>query len=192
MVYEYNSKIVNRSNDFNDKNNFVGYILPDGSIYECIEHNVYSVYSVFKMYLQLLEKEYDKKNEILDIETDDKLAQIVLNKLKNMSYDEIKAFISFDNGSYTASDLFVSFFGCHLITRLKKVILTSELNHYSFYNYLLHDFKIVTIPKILYNEKTKKYQFKEGLIRNDYLYDEIKKIKSEAKESQIELFHKNR
>lgn len=190
MVYKYNPNIVNMSNDFNDKKNFVGYILPDGSIFPCVEHNVSNVYSFFKLYLDLLDKDYDKRDEILNVETDNKLAKIVLYKLKTMSYDEVHAFNNKKNESLMGSDFFVSFFGCHLVTRLRKLIITSELNHQCFYNYLLHGFKIMTIPKVMFNQEKKEYQFVSGKDRNEYLYDEIDKIRSEIKDEEIELFHK--
>ena len=193
MVYEYNEEIENRSNNFADKKNFVGYILPDGTIYACKNHNVSNVDTFLKMYLVLLDKDYDKRNELLNIETSDKLAMVVLNRIKKMSYDEIHAFLEITkHNGFSISDLLVQFFGCHLVTRLKKEILTSETNHYCFYNYLLHNFQIVTIDKIIYNEEKKSYDFIKGNTRNDYLYDEIKEIKNVIKEDEISLFHKNR
>ena len=195
MIYEYNEKIVNRSNIFNNKNNFVGYILPDGNIYECKEHNVSGVYSAFIMFMDLVEKDFDKKNEILNnAKTSDKLAQLLFYKLKNMSLDEIKAYKRFkpDDYSMSISDIIVSFFGCHMVTRSKKQILTSELDHHCFYNYLLHDFTIETIPKIVYDSENKEYFAIEGKNRNDYLYDEINRIKKEISEEEIELFHKTK
>ena len=193
MIYEYNPKIVNRSDDFFDKRNFVGYILPDGKVFECVEHNVSNVCSFLKLYIDLLNSNYENKKEILNVETDNELAKIVLNKLNKMSYDEIHALLEFiNNNAIILSDLFVSYFGCHLVTRMKKEIITSELNHECFYNYLLHNFKIMTIPKIMYDEEKKEYHFIEGQSRNEYLYDEIKRIQNEVKENEIELFHKTR
>lgn len=193
MVYEYIEEIVNRSNNFCDEKNFVGYILPDGNIYACKNHNVSNVDTFLKMYLSLLDKDYDKKNELLNIETSNKLAMVVLKRLKNMSHDEIHALLEFTKDNvFSISDLLVGLFGCHLVTRLKKEILTSEANHYCFYNYLLHDFHIVTIDKIVYNSKKKKYDCIKENERNDYLYDEIKEIKNGVKENEISLFHKTK
>ncbi len=191
MIYEYNEEVVNRSNDFNDKRNFVGYILPDGSVFRCKDHNVSNVDSFLKMYLELLDANYDKKEELIDVETDNKLAKIILKYLKNATYEQIHALLEFTKKeNITIKDLLVSLFGCHLVTRLKKEILTSEINHQCFYNYLLHDFKIVIIDKLVYDDNTKKYHYIKAKERNDYLYDEIEKIRKEVNENELDLFHK--
>ena len=191
MIYEYDENIVNRSNDFYDKNKFVGYILPDGSIFKWVNHNVTDVYSFFRLYLALLNDSYEKKDEILDINTNNKLADVVLKKLKSLSYDEVHALYLLDKKDYlNASELFVCYFGCHLVTRLKKIIITSEINHRPFYNYLLHDFTICTAPRLLYDAESKSFKEVQGMDRNDYLYDEINEIKNTVKESEIKYFHK--
>ena len=191
MIYEYNDEVVNRSNDFFDIRNFVGYILPDGSIFKCQNHNISNIDTFLKMYLDLLDSNYEKKDELLNIETDNKLAKVVISYLKKMSYEEIHSFIDFTtNNTLSISDLLVSFFGCHLVTRLKKEILTSEPNHVCFYNYLLHDFKIETIGKLVYDSNSKTYKYITPIVRNDYLYDEIERLKNEIGENDISLFHK--
>lgn len=193
MIYNYDEGIVNRSNEFFDDKNFVGYILPDGSIYKCKDHNVINIETFLQMYLNILDYEYEKRDELFSVDTKDKLGKVVFNKLRQMSHDEIHALKEFiDGNNIILSDLLVNFFGCHLITRLKKEIVTSEINHQCFYNYLLHDFKIKTIDKIMYNEENKTYQYVKANPRNDYLYDEIDKLKKEVNEEEIELFHKIR
>ena len=193
MIYEYYEEIANRSNNFFDCNNFVGCILPNGKIYACKNHNVSNVATFLKMYLFLLDHEYENKDKILNEETNDELGLLVLNHLKRMSHDEVHAFLKLvNNNTFSISDLLVEYFGCHLVTRLKKEILTSEVNHQCFYNYLLHDFKIVTISKLVYDPKSKDYQTVKSNERNEYLYDDIKKIKNEVDEHDISLFHKTR
>ena len=193
MVYSYNEEIVNRSNAFFDEKNFVGYILPDGSIYKCVDHNVSNIETFFNMFLVILDEKYEEKDELLNIQTDDKLARIVLLKLKKMPHDEIAALRKFiDSNNIIISDLIVSLFGCHLITRLKKEIITSEIDHHIFYNYLLHDFKITTINKLKYDSEKKEYYYVKSNERNEYLYDEINKLKNEVSEDEIDLFYKSR
>ena len=193
MIYEYDKKIVNRSDTFFDKKNFVGYILPDGSIYQCIEHNIPNIETFLKMYLTLLDSDYEKKEEILNVFTTDKLGQLVINYLKRMSHNEIHALLKFiDESNIIISDLLVNYFGCHLVTRLKKEIITSEVNHQCFYNFLLHDFKIKTIDKIAYNDEKKEFCYIKAMPRNAQLYDEIDNLKKEISEENINLFHKSR
>ncbi len=192
MIYEYDEKVVNHSNNFFDSNKFVGYILPDGTIYPCKNHNITNVFTFLKMYLELLDVHYNRKNELLNSGTDDKLARVVLDKLKSMSHDEIRALLKFTKNEIILSDLLVCFFGCHLITRLRRNMITSEANHTSFYNYLLHDFKIDTFPRIVYDESSKEFRYVEAMDRNGYLYDEIDEIKKDVKEEDISLFHKTR
>ena len=55
-------------------------------------------------------------------------------------------------------ETFIMYLGYHSIERVKKTITTSELNIYeTFYNYLLNDFTIFKMPKMMYDEKEKKY-----------------------------------
>lgn len=89
------------------------------------------------------------------------------------------------------SDLLVSLFGCHLVTRLNKTILTSFHNHQRFYNYLLNGFHINTVDKIIYDEEKKAFIFQNSLHNNIELYQEIDKIREESLSSEIELFHKH-
>lgn len=191
MIYEYDEKIVNRSDEFNNKNNFVGYILPDGSIYESVNHNVSDVYSFFRLYLDILNESYDKKDELLNVDTSNKLANVILKRMKTMSYDEIHALCLFTKQTnFMMCDLLVSFFGCHQVTRKKMQIITSEIIHEPFYNYLLHGFTITTAPKLVFDEEKKEYKYLFGKDQNEYLYDEIKSIRDSVKEEEINLFHK--
>lgn len=53
-------------------------------------------------------------------------------------------------------ETFIMYLGYHSIERVKKTITTSELNIYeTFYNYLLNDFIIFKMPKMMYDEKEK-------------------------------------
>ncbi len=193
MVYNFEEKVVNKNdvNHFYDKNNFVGYILPDGSIYKCQNHNVSNVDTVLNMYLMLFKDHYSDKDKLLRIETDDKLLKLIVNYLKRASYDEIMALSRFiEENKLLISDLIVSLFGCHLVTRLNRTILTSECNHECFYNYLLNDFTIYNIDKMYYDSKNKVFKYAVSTNRNDYLYDEIENIKRNVDKKDIDLFYK--
>ena len=99
MVYEYNSKIVNQNkvDDFFNDKNFVGYILPDGTIFKCKDHNVSDANSFLWMYLMLLDEDYDNKEELLGTPTNNKLLKIIANRLRMMSHDEIHALYMYAN-----------------------------------------------------------------------------------------------
>ena len=190
MIYDYNSRVVNMHNDFLDEKNFVGYILPNGSIYECKNHNISNISTFLKMYLKLLDMDYNNRKEIFDVDTNDELGKVIIKRLKSLSHDEVHALLEFAESVIILSDILVGFFGCHMITRLNKTIITSKYNHRCFYNYLLHDFHIDIIPRIIYDVESKKYRYVNSKNRNDYLYDEIKSLKSEVRNSEIELFTK--
>lgn len=195
MIYNFEKEIVNKKDvmHFYDKNNFVGYILPDGSIYKCKNHNVSNVDTVLTMFLMILKDNYADKEKILSIETSDKLLQIIIRFLKKASNEKIVALLQFiKDNNLVVSDLIVSLFGCHLITRLDRTILTSETNHTLFFNYLLNDFTIHTIDKIIYDSVKKEYKYFKQNDRNDYLYDEVKYIKESVCNDDIALFYKTR
>ena len=195
MIYNFEKEIINRNDvhHFYDEKNFVGYILPDGSIYKCKNHNVSNADTALNMFLMILKDHYDDKDKLLSIETNDKLLKIIVNYLRKLSHEEINALIKFiDQNNLLISDLIVSLFGCHLVTRLDRTILTSESNHECFFNYLLNDFKIHTIDKILYDFETLEYKFVKPLDRNEYLYDEINIIKQNTNNKDISLFYRTR
>ncbi len=195
MVYEYNEKVINNDtvDNFYSKNNFVGYILPNGDIFQCKNHNIYDSKSFLFMYLMLLDNNFDERRELFNATTNNMLSKWILKSLTKMSHEEIHAMLVLVmNDKYTISDLLVGYFGCHLITRLEKEILTSEINYECFYNYLLNDYKITNIGKFIYDEKEKEFKHIYPKIRNEYLYDEIKSIKSDANEKEIALFYKRK
>ena len=195
MVYKFDKSVVNerRLEDFYDKNNFVGYILPDGSIYKCKEHNIANVDTVFRLFMHIIKDNYGDKDRILNIEVTDRLIKLIIDYYRKSSYDEIVALDKFiDEKKLFISDILVQLFGCHLVTRLDKTILTSEFDHRYFYNYLLNDFTIRTIDKIIYDPNTHECKYTAFLDRNEYLYDEINNLKKEIKNDEIELFYKTR
>ena len=195
MVYKYEKRIANQKNidNFYSKDNFVGYILPNGDVYQTLVHNVSNIDTVLTMYLDLLERSFNKKEEILNVNTSDPILKIVINYLKNIYYDEVialKKFIRANN--LFIRDLIVQLFGCHLVTRLNKTIITSKIDHSPFFNYLLNDFHITTIDKIVYDDEKKEYVFHHGIERNEYLYDEINGIKNNIRDNEVELFYKGK
>ena len=192
MVYEFNKDVINLGgvNNFSNKYCFVGYILPNGDICRCEKHNVEDVSTILKLFLQLLRDYYDNRDKFLSNDTNSKLIRIVLDYLRRMTYDQVLALSDFLNSNKRdISDILVQLFGCHLVTRLDKKILTSENDHEVFYNYLLNDFNIETIDKIVYNNEKKEYCFVSQKDRNGYLYDEIKAIRNDSQDD-IELFYK--
>lgn len=55
-------------------------------------------------------------------------------------------------------DVLVQYLGYHSIERIPRTITTSEMKIYStFYNYLLNDFTIHQIPRMIYDEDRKMY-----------------------------------
>ena len=171
----------------------MGYILPNGDIYQCIEHNVSNVDTVLRMYLQILKDHYGDKEVLLKKDTTDKLLKLVINYLKNATYFEIVALSKFINEhNLFVSDVIVQLLGCHLVTRLDKTIVTSEINHKCFFNYLLNNFTVRTIDKMVYDSDLHEYKYVTGLDRNEYLYDEVEKLKKEVKEEERELFYRTK
>ena len=182
MIYKYEKKVVNSGNvdDFYNKRNFVGYILPDGTIYEVKEHNVDSIVTFFYLSIYNLKNNYDDKEKFLG-DTNDPLLKIVANYFKKVSYEEIDALNDFvEKNNLSVSDVLVGFFNCHLVTRLNKKILTSSINHDIFYNYLLNGFEVDDAPRIIYSNNEFKFVDKRYL-HNDFTSDEIEAIINDAK-----------
>lgn len=195
MIYKFNKKIINTNSvdQAFSNSNYIGYILPDGSLYRCKNHNVSNIDTVLKLYLTILISNYDDKNKLLDKPIDNKLLLIVVNYLNNASYEKIVALSNFiNNNNLFFSDIAVQLFGCHMITRFSKRIVTSEVDHSCFYDYLLHDYYIDNVDKIIYDEVKKEYHYYKDIHNNDELYEEIKRIKNDVKEEEIELFCKGK
>lgn len=195
MVYEYNPKVanLNKNVDYKKETKFIGYILPDGSVFQCKNHNITNAETFLKIYLEILDNDYSKRNWLLSETSDNALSNVILGKLQRMSRDEIHAFLKYMNEeNIILSDLLVTFFGCHLVTRAYKEIITSEINHQCFYNYLLNGFKITLIGKTIYDAGKKQYKYIIPNNRNQYLYDEIEGIKNDIKEDEVELFYQGK
>ncbi len=190
--YKYYEEIVNNNEvkDFYNKTNFVGYILPNGNIYPCENHNIESIISAFNMCLSNLVTNYEDRELFLIRKSNDPILQLMLNFLWSLDHNKVLEFYEFiKTNNINLSDLLVSLFECHLVTRLNKKILTSSVLHYPFYNYILMDFTIETIPKIVY--KNNKFMFMdESLYNDDYLLDEIKMIKDDTYIDEKPLFFK--
>ena len=194
MIFEYFGEVVNDGNkidDFYQKNKFVGFILPNGELYRTKNHNVDGISSFFYMSLHLLINYYDEKNSFLLDTTDDKLGKIVLNYLKKASKEELIALSKFINENHLDfSDLLVQLFGCHLITRLNKEILTSSYDKRCFYNYLLNNFKVYVVDKIVYNQEKEEFCFSNTRDFDIELDSEIKDIQNEVSQEEIDIFMK--
>ena len=190
MIYEYHKEVKNKGNvdHFYDAGKFVGYILDDGTIYQSKNHNIESISAFFSMTLENLINKYSDKNIILDLETDDKIGNIILNYFRNASYEELVALDKFiKKNNLTLSDLLVGFYRCHAITRLDKEILTASNDFEPFHNYMLKDFKIRKIDKILF--KDHEFVFvDDSTLKNDYYLDEMEKLKSEVSEEDRDKF----
>ena len=194
MIFEYFGEVVNDGNkidDFYQKNKFVGFILLNGELYRTKNHNVDGISSFFYMSLHLLINYYDEKNSFLLDTTDDKLGKIVLNYLKKASKEELIALSKFINENHLDfSDLLVQLFGCHLITRLNKEILTSSYDKRCFYNYLLNNFKVYVVDKIVYNQEKEEFCFSNTRDFDIELDSEIKDIQNEVSQEEIDIFMK--
>lgn len=190
--YKYHEEIENNGNlnNFFDKNNFVGYILPDGTIYPCEKHNISSMESFFNLIVNNLYFKYDDKEKFLEKSIDDKLFQMLLDFFWKLSKEEAESLYQFTkDNKIDLSNILVSLIGCHLVTRLNKKILTSLSSHEPFYNYLLMGFEVETVSKIIY--KDGKYIFyHDNLYNNDFLYDKVKRINDEILDSEKPLFFK--
>ena len=188
--YKYHEEIENNGNlnSFFDKNNFVGYILPDGSIYPCEKHNISSVESFFNLVINFLYEKYDDKEKFLEKKSKDKLLQLLLNFFWKLSREEVNSLHKFMKlNKLDLSNILVSLIDCHLVTRLNRKILTASSSHELFYNYLLMGFEIETVPKIIY--KDGEYIFyRDSLYNNDFLYDQINRIKNETQDDERMLF----
>lgn len=56
-------------------------------------------------------------------------------------------------------DVMISYMGYHYVARTPRTIYTSDTNvNETFYNYLLNDFKIISLPKMIYNPSLKMYE----------------------------------
>ncbi len=190
VYYEYHPEIINNNEvkDFFHKTNFIGYILPDGSIYSCNNHNIETLQSYYDMTIYFFKTDYQNKDLFLGKDTNDPLFLIVASFFLNNSLEDIIKFDEFvKKNNLTMSDIIVSFFGCHLVTRLNKRILTSNILHYPFYNYILMGFKIDNVPKIIYRDG--EYCFLDNtLYNNDFLMDEIETIQEEVHDDEKPLF----
>lgn len=97
MIYEYNAKVVNTNklDDFYQKQNFVGYLLPDGTVFSCKNHNEEDADTFLKMGLSLMKINYDEKDLFLNEKTNNPLVKIIQNYLKKVSYEECLALAKF-------------------------------------------------------------------------------------------------
>jgi len=194
MVYEYNRKVLEnyiKGKSKKDDDKFIGYLLPDGSPYEVADHNLIGKATYFYMILYLISSNYNAKDIILkDVSMSDLIDKILITYLKNVSYDEACALNKFlKNSSINFDDLLVGLFHCHKVSRFDMEILTSEIDHKIFYNYILEGFKIKTVPRIVYNNHEFKIIDKEYL-SNEYLSDEVDEIKKDIYRGEENLFHR--
>ena len=179
MAYEYHKEIVNvgETKDFYKQKNFIGYILSDGRIYQSHDHNIETISSFFSMTIENLRDNFDKRGEILDIETQDSIGQMLINYFRRVSYEEVVALDKFiKKNCLSLSDILVGYFNCHSITRLNKTIITSFNDFRPFHNYILMGFTIKKVDKILYCNGEFKF-VNDEMIKNERYLDEMEKLK---------------
>ena len=193
-IFEYLDRYSNNSKDINDfynKDNIVGYILPNGEIMEVRNHNIESVETVLKMSLDFLENDYANKDKFLDKDSNNPIMQLVINYLNNKDYNELMALKRFINQyNLEIKNLLVGLFGCHIISRLDRQIITASGNHEKFYNYMLHGFKIYTVDSIKYDKSKKEYSFVQEKDSNLELKNNIDEIKKDILDEDIDLLMK--
>ena len=194
MIYEYNRRVLEnyiKGKPRVDNEKFVGYLLPDGTPYEVINHNLKGKATYFYMILGLISLNYESKKEILsDINLTDPLDKILITYLKNISHEEASALDKFlKETSINFDDLLVGFFKCHKVSRFNQEILTSATDNRIFYNYILEKYTIKNVPRIVYDNNEFKMVDKSNL-SNEYLSDEIKNIEKDANFGEEHLFYK--
>ena len=75
-------------------------------------------------------------------------------------------------------DVYVEYLGYHYVARTPRTIYTSNFNIYeTFYNYLLNDFTIYRLPKMIYNPQLKRYE--ENIQNEFYIPDSELRLKDE-------------
>ncbi len=169
MRYSYNAKVVNVSDvdHFFDQDKFIGYILPNGDIYGCVEHNVPDVVTIINMAMEFAENNYDLE-VILNDDSKDMLMNLVVKKLRKMKREELINLRKFmQKEGLIVSDLLVQFFGCHDVTRGTKTIITSDTNLDDFLEYRIMGFNIKILEKIEINDKGE-FTFVRRLINDKY------------------------
>jgi hypothetical protein len=190
VAYTYHEEVVNknRPESFFKKVNFIGYILDDGTIYRAKNHNIESMSSFFSMTLINLINNFQDKDIILDLETNDRIGQILINYFRHASYDELVALEAFiEKYNLGLSDLLVSYFRCHLVTRLDREIITASNDFEPFHNYILMGFGIRKVDKMVY--KNKEFKFVDDTrVKNDCYLDNMNKLMSEISDEDRKLF----
>ncbi len=190
MAYTYHEEVVNTNQpeNFFGKTNFIGYILDDGTIYRAKNHNIESMTSFFFMTLTNLIDKFENKDIILDLKTNDRIGQILINYFRHATYDELVALDKFiKKYNLGLSDLLVGYFRCHLVTRLNREIRTAANDFEIFHNYILMGFNIFKIDKMVY--KNKKFDFVDDTrVRNDCYLDNMRRLMSEISDEDRKLF----
>lgn len=86
-------------------------------------------------------------------------------------------------------EVFICYLGYHSVERVPRTITTSEFNIYeTFYNYLLNDFNIIQIPKMIYDPDKKIYV--EQKQNQFFMPDSEMRLKEEI-QSIKKLVHRN-
>ncbi len=202
MIYKFDKRILdNYIKKIKPDEEFYGYILPDGSLYKVKDHKISNKVTSFSTSIQILagmhEENYEnEKKSYLDfLKKDypflsDPVIKMIMNYFDRVSYQEACAFTSFMNeNGIELDDILVGFFKCHKISRINKEILTGVIDFNVFYNYMMEGFIIKNAPRLIYSDNSFKLIDKEYL-NNDYLYNEIEKIKDDSYFGEEHLFHK--
>lgn len=131
-----------------------------------------------------------------------------MDEFEESPYSKLKMFSSFrsfrDCYEYYRVSIIMSFFkdvmvqylGYHSVERIPKTITTSNIKIYeTFYNYLLNDYKVIRIPKMIYDVDMKRYieyNFNDALLPDSELRlkDEIQAIKKLVPVSEIHKYYR--
>lgn len=201
MIIPYYDEIVNIGNkddfDMHYKNKFIGLITPEGKIFKnnIYGHSYSPAYNMLNSFFnyelnfpqeQLIEKLNKRKELIKDVSHEDKVFLLVLidweiNYAKNYyNLDSIFMEKFLKLGLSASADYLVQLLDFDKVERLPKTITTSKISiNKAFFNYLIMDYNIVQIPKVLPNPTTGDFGYFNS---NEYIeFNEEKEYEEEIK-----------
>lgn len=176
LIDNLNSK--KDSKEFNYRNSF--YYSDYEEVYLRMYQFFYNCYSN-----GLFSEGYGKEILFVDSETFEEQNKNSLTKIYGSDYSRLYDAIEYEYKKYVNSKMldiiketYIQYLGLHSVERVRKTITTSDSNIYeTFYNYLLNDYTIFQIPKMVFDEKKKKYV--EYNTNRYFLSSKEQKLKSE-------------